>query len=268
MTRVRLFAKANSDVADALFGCTDMHGHWGGLNQHFRESGLPHRMRLFHETAIGSQALLAARGEVPEALCGLGMVATYSLASQFSTRVFDVAADAVVLSLQGDINVKLMRHKASGALFYPAALERPDAQTKAWLRAECEPVPPRPVAEAVADLGQVIDRIQAVWPAHPVLVFNLSEIVPGDRTFSFCGVEDSLARRIKQFNLAAMELTRRPGVALVDVNRILAERGALALKLDAVRVTSAGSALIAAEVARLLAKLGVIEPQGRDVGGS
>ena len=258
MTRFRLFAKGNSDVADALFGCSDQRGQWGGLNQHFRETDQPHRMRLMHETATRSDALLAAGGVVPDALSGIELAWPYGAESQFSTLVFDEEVDAVALSLQGDINVKLMRHRSSGAMFYPGAITRPDSDVKAWLRKECQPLPPLPVDQAMAFLASVIDRIRARHPQVAVLVFNLSEFVPGDETFSQFGVEESLALRIKRFNLAAMELTKQPGVGIVDVNRIVAEHGARTLKLDAVRVNSIGSRLIAIEAARVLAQLGII----------
>ena len=257
MSRLQIFLKGNSDIADALFGCEDAHGAWGGLNEAFRTAGITQRVRVVHETAIRSAALLATSGAVPDALSHLDMAWPYSAESQFSNRIFETAADAFVLSLQADLNGKLARHRASGALFSPHTLKGDQAALRAWLRAECDVLGLMSADEAMVDLGNVIDRIRA-RSAAPILLFNLSESIPGDRSYSLGSLAETLPMRIKRFNLAAMELTRRPGVYIVDVNRIVAEHGAKVLKLDAVRVNSIGSRLLAEEVLRIFAETGLI----------
>ena len=258
MTRLTAFAKANSDVADVLFGCADPTGKWGGLNEIFRAGQLSHRMRLIHETSIGSRALLESSGQIPPDLKHCEMAPPYTLASQFSVRMFEERADFFALSLQPDVNVKLMRHRQSGALFHPLSL-RGDLDTlRAWLKSDCEAVGFRSAAQTMEDLGQIIDRVRIRNPTAPIFVMNLSEFIAGDNIFRLGNLSQTLPMRIKQFNLAALELTRRPGVCLIDVNRVLAEHGAAKLKLDAVRVNSAGSRLIANEWFRIMGEIGLI----------
>lgn len=258
MKRLRIFAKGNSDLTDPLFGCEDAAGSWGGLNELLRETGRGWRMRLVHETAIRSDALLATTGEVPPALADLPLAAPYDHACQFSARFFTEEADVYALSLQPDLNSRLMHHRASGRLFYPGTLQGDPAQLRGWLRTHCDPVPMSNVDSAIAAMGAVIDRLRQ-RTAAPVLLFNLSSVVPGDRSFALGEKGEPLPQRMRRFNLAAMELTRRAGVYIIDVDRVLAEAGAARLKLDAIRVNSAGCRLIGGEVLRVLDAIGVTD---------
>lgn len=257
MARLTIFAKGNSDVADSLFSCSDASGTWDGLNQALREQGAESRVRLRHETFIRSDALAAAPGVMPEALAHVPFDWPYTASDQFGTAFFDAPVDAHVLSIQPDVTMKLLRHRATGCLFYPGAPQATKAEIRPWLRAECDPVPLLTAAEALDAWRQVVARLRARSSA-PILIYNLSTVVPGDLLSSYRGLPPTLTTRIKQFNLALIELSAEADIFIIDVDRIAARSGADALKLDAVRLNAAGSRLIAGEVIRLLRGAGLV----------
>lgn len=256
--RLCIFAKGNNDLVDALFGCEDRLGRWDGINQVFRDRGLPVRAKVRHETSIRSDALLMATGHIPEALAHLDMARPHDLSSQFSDRVYGDDGDVIALSLQADFHVRLFRHRQSGALFYPRTLQGNVPELQAWMRAHCESAGLPTASEAMVSLRAVIARIHERRPSVPVLLLNIAEFVPGDQVYHLGALPENLPMRIKQFNLAAMELTRLPNVYMVDVDRIIAGHGAARLKLDAVRVASEGSKLVAEEIVRILSEIGVV----------
>jgi hypothetical protein len=251
MARLTIFAKGNSDVADSLFFCSDAGTSWGGINEALRARGGDVRVRLRHETFIRSDALVVAQGDVPPALAHLAFDWPYTAADQFGTRFFDDAADAHVLSIQPDVTMKLLRHRASGALFYPGAPQKIVKDQMPWLRAECDMMPLLGADEALKSWKAVVARIR-IRSAAPILFYNLSTVAPGDVLANYRGLAPTLTTRIKQFNLALIDLSAETGVFIVDVDRLSARYGADALKLDAVRLNAKGSRLVAEEVLRIL----------------
>ena len=59
--------------------------------------------------------------------------------------------------------------------------------------------------------------------------------------------------------MGLIELSERTGVSIVDVESLLARKGADALKLDPVHLTPTGYRLVAEEVVRVLGDLGVLD---------
>lgn len=251
MARLTIFAKGNSDVADSLFMCSDAGASWGGINEALRGQGADVRVRLRHETFIRSDALVAAQGGVPPALADLRFDWPYTASDQFGTGIFEDPADAHVLSIQPDITMKLLRHRASGVLFYPGAPQKIAKDQMPWLRAECDMMPLLGVEEALKSWRAVVARIRA-RSAAPILFYNLSTVAPGDMLANYRGLAPTLTTRIKQFNLALIDLSAETGVFIVDVDRLAARHGADLLKLDAVRLNAKGSRLVAEEVIRIL----------------
>lgn len=251
MGRLTLFAKGNSDLVESLFGCRDPVSTWGGINERLRTSHPGWRVRMRHETMIRSDALLTATGRVPSALDHLAFDGFYPLASQFSAAFYDGAADVHVLSIQPDVTMKLLRHRASGALFYPGPASTLSAELRVRLQAECEPVPLLTPEQSLEHLAGIVERLRQVSKA-PILVYNVSAVIPGDDTDSYRDLGETLTTRIKRFNLALVELSTRCDVAVVDVDRLTARFGADGLKLDSMRLNCEGSRLVAEDVVRIL----------------
>lgn len=262
LKRLNLFAKGNLDVHDSLHSLV-LGGQvrWNGINSLARERGLPVTIRIRHETSTGSAAVLQANGAVPPEMADLQLpLAPYPLRTQFGRTLFETAADAYILSIQPDVQVKPGRHRRSGFLFYPQNVGDWPQTAKDWLQAEFEPTRLRDVDGAMADLHAVIREMRAVHDA-PILVYNMSSVMPGESIHCHAGLDDVFSTRIRQFNLALVELSRQTGISIVDVDHLFAWHGASTLKLDATHFTEKGCELVAAEVLRILTDCGLL-PEG------
>src|SRR5437763_825262 len=119
MPRLTIFAKGNLDVRDSLL--VSRVGNTldcNGINELVRVRFPGFTVRIHHETCTRSDALTAAGGEIPPDLAGRQLdLGAYTLSSQFSRRVFTTPSDVVVLSLQPDLMMGLVRHRQQGYLF-------------------------------------------------------------------------------------------------------------------------------------------------------
>ena len=147
--------------------------------------------------------------------------------------------------------MKLLRHRASGQLFYPGLTSTLSAELRTRLQAACEVVPLLTPEQSLDNLAGIVERLRQGSRA-PILVYNLSTVVPGDDADNYHGLGETLTTRIKRFNLALVDLSTRCDIAVVDVDRLTARLGADRLKLDSVRLNCAGSRLVAADVVRIL----------------
>lgn len=263
MQRLTILAKGNADVAASLHMLReDGTVTWNGINEALRQRGEATRARVVHETMARSDAWLASSGEVPAALAQRELpLGAYPPAMQFSSRAWEAAADVVVLSIQPDVMNRLVRHRGDGHLLYPHDVDRwPEGERTSL--GECyEPVPPLTPEQSMAGIEQIVVRLRQVGdPA--ILVFNMSPFVPGELLHSHAGIAETLGNRIRRFNLALCDLSRRTGISIVDVERILAGAGAERLKLDAVSFTAEGCRLVAEEVVRVLGELGRLGAEG------
>ncbi len=260
MKRLRLFVKGNVDVHDSLHSCRlGRELLWNGINTAFREKSLDITARLRHETWTRSDALLAAQGTVPDLLASRSLpLGAYPLASQFSRAVFEDACDAIVLSIQPDVTAGMLRHRHEGVLLYPNGLEQWSRDDVAWARTEFERAAPLDVSQSMANLHAIITQLQR-RKTVPILIYNLSAIIPGETVYSYEGLDETLSERIKRFNLGLVDLSRQTGIAIIDVDRMVAEHGADALKRDPVHLTAAGYRLLAHEVVRVLEDVGALE---------
>ena len=114
------------------------------------------------------------------------------------------------------------------------------------------------VEDSMANFEEIIRRLRAKGDA-PVLIYNVSSIVPGETIHCHQGMEDSLSTRIRRFNLALAELSQRTAVSVIDVDRIVASHGAQSFKFDATHLTAAGCRAVAEEVLRVLDDYGCLD---------
>lgn len=262
MQRLSIFAKGNVDVHDSLHSCT-IAGElqWNGVNEILRSRYTGALIRLKHETWTRSDALLAAPGKVPAELKTRGLpLGAYPLESQFSTALFETRADAIVLSIQPDTATGLVRRRDDGFLFYPNESASWPAPDREWLKGAFETLGQLDVAQSMSNFEQIIDRIRLGTEA-PILIYNLSPILPGEMVHCLQGLGETFATRIRRFNLGLADLSERTGVSIIDVDSLLARKGADRLKLDAFHLTAEGYRLVAEEVVRVLEDLGLLQPQ-------
>ena len=262
MKRVTLFAKGNVDIHDSLHSC-HVGGKllWNGLNEVLRTAHPHVSARLRHETLTRSDALLAARGVIPEVIAARDLaLGSYPAASQFSDKLFTLPVDAVILSIQADITDRLVRHKADGFLFYPSEASGWSEDNRQWLRLDFTATPLLTVEESMANLAEMVDRIRQIRDI-PVLIYNLSPVIPGDFVHCYMGLDETYATRIRRFNLALIELSQNIGISIVDVDALMARYGADRLKLDTVHLTPEGYQRVAEEVVRILDDLGIFDEE-------
>lgn len=257
MGRLRIFAKGNLDVRDALHSLR-VGGvvHWNGINEIVRARFPDAVVQVMHETWTRSDALLAATGAVPAELASRALpLGAYPATAQFSVALFDTRADAIVLSVQPDVATRLARHKRGGWLFFPSDWPSWPDEDRRWLRDEFEALPLLDVDASMRNFAEIVARIRARTPA-PILVCNLSAVVPGDTVHSHQGLGDTLATRIRRFNVGVAELSQRMGVSVIDVDAVLARTGAARAKFDALHLTAEGCRCVAEETVRVLEDLG------------
>ena len=253
MKRLTLLAKGNVDVRDSLHYCRVAGKvQWNGINEALKSGHHRATVRVRHETCTRSDAVLAARGEIPASLLARNLLlGAYPAASQFNTTLFDGDVDAVVLSLQPEVSTGLFRHRGEGYSFYAGELSSWADADRAWLRAEFESLGPISVDEAMANLAAIAERIRAVRDV-PILIYNLSPFIPGEIVHCYQGFDETFSTRVRRFNLALIELSERIGVSIVDVEMVLARHGVERLKIDAMHLTAEGYELVAREVVRIL----------------
>lgn len=260
MPRLTLFAKGNSDLRDSLLVYrSDKQILWNGINEVVRRRFASWNVRVRHETWTRSDALLLTGGEVPPTVPDAPV--SYSAAAQFSTAVFETDADAILLSIQPDVTMRLAQHVQDNYLFYPGPRADWTVDTRRRLRDEFMELDLLAPSDSVRNFQGIIARIRR-RSAAPILIFNLSPIVPGEWVHNHEGLDDTLATRIRRFNLGLLELSRETGISIVDVETVVARHGADRLKLDAVRLNPEGARLVAEEVVRILADLGCFGGEG------
>jgi hypothetical protein len=261
LARLKVFAKGNLDVRDALHSLrVGGRLEWNGINEVVRPRFPSAVVQVVHETWTRSDALLEAGGEVPGDLAQRNPPrGTHSLDAQFSTALFTTNADVIVLSIQPDVATTLVRHKDAGYLFHPGAWrEWPDAD-QAWLRDHFVFAPLLDADAARRNFERIVARIRERSSA-PIVVFNVSSVIPGDSVHCHQGLGDTLATRIRRFNVAVAELSQRTGVSVVDVDAVVARAGAARVKLDAFHLNREGCRHVAEETVRVLDELGCLVP--------
>ncbi|MBN9006619.1 MAG: SGNH/GDSL hydrolase family protein [Rhizobiales bacterium] len=185
---------------------------------------------------------------------------SYPAVSQFSTALFDRKADAVILSILGETATPLVQHKSSGFLFYPADKEKWSPEDREWLKQDFTQQDLLDVAASMENLAKIIERVRANADV-PILIYNVSPIIPGETVHCLQGLGETYSTRCRRFNLGLADLSEQLGISIVDVDTLIARAGADRLKIDAMHLTPEGYRLVAEEVVRVLADLGLLTMQ-------
>jgi hypothetical protein len=258
--RITLFAKGNVDIHDSLHSCR-IAGKllWNGLNEALKHRHPSVTARLRHETWARSDALLASEGFVPDAVTARELeLGAYPATSQFSRALLETTADVVILSIQPDIATAMVRHTRNGFLFYPSDSHRWSADDRQWLKSEFKATGPLALETSMANLHAIV----AILRRHrdvPILIYNVSPIIPGEMIHCHLGLDETFSDRMRRFNLGLADLSRRTGISIIDVDTLVARHGADMMKIDAVHLTPEAYRLVAEEVVRVLDDIGVIE---------
>jgi hypothetical protein len=231
VTRViRIFARGNTDVRDSLLW-SRIGGvlEWNGINEVLRARHPGNIAKVRHETCARID-LIPLPGETPpcppEELARRLPSGVHPIAHQHRSGLFDASADAVVLSLQSAVLSSLVRHRRDGW----------DVASRAWVQSECESVGLAPIEPTLQRLEQLIDAVRERLGV-PVLVFNPSPVIPGERTHCWLGADDALGLRVRRFNVGLVELSTRQDFSIVEVDRLMACAGAERLKVDMVHLS-------------------------------
>lgn len=263
MTPIRrtLFAKGNLDLRDSLLALRlDGRVAWNGINEVLRARGVPARVVVRHETFTRSDAVLAATGAVPPDLPMRDVPwSAYPPVSQFSRALFQAAPDAYFLSAMPDLCTTLWRHRDGGWLLHPEQPDRWPASAREWLHERFVPAPLLSVDQSMAQFHRLVEQLRS-RSAAPILVYNVSTVMPGQTLHCWEGVGETFGTRAMRFNLALTELSRKTGISIVDVDGVVARMGADRAKRDHLHLTAAGCEAVAREVARILEDLNVLPP--------
>ena len=256
--RLTILAKGNLDVRDTLHSLrVGGKVHWNGINEIVRARFPSTVVHVRHETWTRSDALLEATGSVPADLAQRALrLDPHSPASQFSVALFATNADAIVLSVQPDVAMPLARHRQQRYLLHPGHWQSWPEEDRRWLRDDFAPEGPLDVAASMRNLALIVARIRRHSIA-PILVYNVCSVVPGDTVHCHAGLGDTLATRIRRFNVGVIELSQRTGISVIDVDAVVARAGAERLQLDAFHLNAEGCRRVAEEVVRVLDDLGV-----------
>jgi len=112
----------------------------------------------------------------------------------------------------------------------------------------------------MANFAAIVDKIREQSEAA-ILIYNMSPIVPGEMIHCHQGMDESYSTRIRKFNLGLVGLSEATGISIIDVDSLVARNGADALKLDVIHLTPPGYQLIAQEVVRVLADMGIMDEE-------
>ena len=257
LRRLTIFAKGNLDVRDALHSLrVGGKVQWNGINAVVRARFPSALIQVRHETWSRSDALVASGGSVPADLAERKLsLGAQPAAAQFSVALFETNADAIVLSVQADVASTLARHKRNGYLFHPGRWQTWSEADRRWLQDEFVQEGLLDVDPSMHNFAQIVARIRE-RSAAPILVYNVSAVVPGDTVHCHAGMGETLATRIRRFNLGVAELSQRTGISVIDVDAVIARAGAEHLKLDAFHLNAEGCRLVAEETVRVLDDLG------------
>lgn len=129
--------------------------------------------------------------------------------------------------------MSLMRHSRDGFLFYPNGAEAWATGDRIWLQSNYEASGLLSVDAAMNNLAAIVAKIRG-HSEVPILIFNLSPVIPGDQVHCYAGLGETFATRIRKFNPALEELSENSGISIIDVDTIVARHGAdaLALKVE------------------------------------
>lgn len=164
---------------------------------------------------------------LPDGVAEMGLHESNFIAAQFHRPSSD-EVDIVALSLEPDVTQEAWRHNSDGYLLTPP----PDwedswsNEQQAWLKHSFERCGRLSAAQSKQQLLQVIPLIKGELDAHAI-VFNCSTVDPADQTYNYHGVGETVALRIQHLNRTIIEISVKEGISVIDVDRVIAELGAI-----------------------------------------
>jgi hypothetical protein len=260
---LRLFLKGNADLSRSLLEpCEGKPRFKAGLLKHLSERyETPFCVEAWHEPCGRSDLLLqelegrTAPPELEALQLGVG-------ASAFAqrTKLWDLASDVVVFSLQPEVAHPLWRHRQSGYLVYapPRWQERATQEQQQRFSELFSPAGLLGVEQFKENFGRLINAVRERLDAH-VVVFNCSSIDPENHIYNYHGREDDLSLRIHKFGLALIELSIQEGISVIDVDRQIAEMGCHRHVVSACHYSEEAYEAIGREFVRVLEDIGFFE---------
>lgn len=261
MKRLNIFLKSNSLLRDALYGIPPNASiGWGGINSLFREFEWGVTARVQHETCAGFYAAAHAPIVIPNDILEYSQVFDYfSPNYQYSASIYNTKADAFIVSMQTDITARFAVHAASGHRFLLNKVRDWQGDAALWARCAFHSLPPLTADETMSQLRCLVRRLQDATDA-PVLVANVSSIIPGDSVHAYAGLPETLSQRVRSFNHALVETAHELDISIVDIDRIVGWHGAKRMLIDPLHLTAEGCRYVAMEVVRILEDRGVVVP--------
>lgn len=170
----------------------------------------------------------------------------------------------VVLSIGSDLTRSLHRHREHGFLvdiggwWLNQSLDKAikDVDTVKWFRDNFEPVGRIGVDDFARNTEQIIRHLTDELGAH-VITFNSLVVEPSAPTHNYQLLNEDHFTRRRDFNIALAELSARLNFHVLDVDRILKERGVVE-QVDFAHFSVEGSMAVAEEGFRIIKELHVI----------
>jgi hypothetical protein len=260
MRRLEIFAKGNVDVRDSLlFSRVNGQIQWNGLNPLLTAAHPGHLARVRHEVCARWDLIAQPGASIPPELSSRSIeLAPYGLESQFESRLFSDRYDVVVLSIQSDVTNALLRRRGAGYLFFPANFSSWSDADRRWAHESFEETRLLTAEESMQSLDRLVANLRRRGDPH-ILIYNLSPVLADAPIHCHVDLADALSTRIRRFNLALIERSQQLGFSIVDVDRLVAERGARRVQLDVRHFTSEGYQMLAEEVLRILEDRGCFD---------
>ncbi len=252
--RLRAFLKGNADLTDSLAP---------GLGDLVREKhGDVRDVEIVHEPCPRSDLFLQRLlgPPFPEELREQGLDRVPFVTTQFAEPRFPEEMEAVGLSVEPDVAHLAWKHREHGYRFCPPPgwEQEWSPRQKLWLQERFSPLGRVEVDAFKENLTKLIRTVKERWGAH-VVVLNGSTLDPGDRTYNYREIRETLALRIHKFNRALMEISVLEGISIVDVDRLIAELGGGRHVLQPLRYSADAHAAICREFLRILEDIGFFE---------
>jgi hypothetical protein len=211
--------------------------------------------RVVREAAGRFDVLLqriAAAGAVPESGVPPSLHAWF--AAQFTTSLTSADLTMGVLSVRDEVVADVWRHRAQGWLVQPPAgfATEWDDEQRGWLAREHE-LTSRPSPAASVDL---LRRISASVTGGAVLVvYNISTYDPAGVRHDF--TEDVFPILAHRIDLELERTAGEAGIALIDVDRSVAEYGGAKAVIAPATYTDAAAAVIAEDALAAINEFGI-----------
>jgi hypothetical protein len=183
-------------------------------------------VELARAWATRTDWLVAGSPGVPRTLVERGLLPDIDLPAQMQAR-----HRLVVIPLWPAVSTPAWRHRDGGAfLAHRSLLSGWGPETEAAVRAECTELPPMTPAAAAAALEPHIERLLADGVA--VALCTAFRHVEEPLSFRLAAGRSTLREAVRRTNLEVVQLSRRTGCFVLDVDRPFAQEGGEALQAD------------------------------------